>query len=259
MINHVRTLLMNVAPADFSSAYVFEEIIAPDYTVRTLPSYLVDLRRIIFGETPDRTMLNYRTRQLLCLLANSELQQFVTDLDPRITYDLSDIPTETFRPVVTPVNGTTAEAFLMEAPFDSSKTGQMLHEWSLYINGMSVEVTKTNPYTKVTLPVTYANSLSDPVPLVLSPLGLSMTDTEQPNFWNVRYFALPSKDLGQILADIDIMGESALIELFGIGTPLGETEPFKTFYNLWRTNPFTPYRLGAVVLAMAYQTNRILA
>jgi hypothetical protein len=51
-----------------------------------LPEPLRRVRAVLFGRDPDRRTLLYRTRQFLALLHACELEEFVTAVDPRVTY-----------------------------------------------------------------------------------------------------------------------------------------------------------------------------
>lgn len=92
MINHARTLLMNVAGAPGFNGELGEEIVPPDFIPAALPGSINTLRRTLFGADPDRVMLNYRARQLMQVLHSTPLVEYVTSLDSRITYDFSDDP-----------------------------------------------------------------------------------------------------------------------------------------------------------------------
>lgn len=91
MINHFRTLLLNRSGEEAGvSAHLGDEYVPTWYRAVPLPSYLTSVRRLLFGAAPDRVYLNYRVRQCLSLMHSSELAEFVTHLDSRITYDVAD-------------------------------------------------------------------------------------------------------------------------------------------------------------------------
>ena len=85
MINHARTLLLNVSAAAYAPGELGEEYVPP-YSALKLPTYLQTARRIIFGTAPDRVFLNYRVNELMRLLHQTELSEFVYALDSRVTY-----------------------------------------------------------------------------------------------------------------------------------------------------------------------------
>src|ERR1700733_15786498 len=99
MINHVRTLLLNTPSAGLPAVgYPGFEFVDPAYAPRTLPTPLQDIYRLLFGDSPDQALLNWRLREYMGILHSSEVSEYVLALDPRITYlpfndDLLDLVT----------------------------------------------------------------------------------------------------------------------------------------------------------------------
>lgn len=85
MINHARTLLLNIAPNTYNMDTLGEEYI-PKFDVLPIPHYLKLPHKILFGTDPDKVFLNFRAFELLSLAHRTELAEFVYALDPRITY-----------------------------------------------------------------------------------------------------------------------------------------------------------------------------
>jgi hypothetical protein len=86
MINHARTLLLNKANDTYLPGVIGEEYMPP-YSPVKLPSYLMTSRKILFGTDPDKVFLNFRLHELMNLIHQTELGEFVFALDNRITYD----------------------------------------------------------------------------------------------------------------------------------------------------------------------------
>jgi len=86
MINHARTLLLNQSANRTSSADAGYEYVPPTYKETPLPTTLKTIHDIIFGKTPDNYFRNYRARELLSYLHQTELADHVYRLDPRVTY-----------------------------------------------------------------------------------------------------------------------------------------------------------------------------
>lgn len=86
MINHGRSLLLNIAGKDYQPQYLGDEYIEPTFVRLNLPSYLQTARRLIFGSRPERVFLNYRVRELLHTIHETELAEYLYALDPRVTY-----------------------------------------------------------------------------------------------------------------------------------------------------------------------------
>ena len=87
MINHARTLLLNISPAKNHTAdYTVAEYVPPDFTPIPVTPALKLLRRTLFGQNPDARFLNLRVHELMAYLHNTELAEYIYKLDPRVTY-----------------------------------------------------------------------------------------------------------------------------------------------------------------------------
>jgi hypothetical protein len=86
MINHARTLLLNQSANRTSPADAGYEYVPSTYKETPLPTTLETIHNIIFGKTPDNYFRNYRARELLSYLHQTELADHVYRLDPRVTY-----------------------------------------------------------------------------------------------------------------------------------------------------------------------------
>jgi len=119
MYNHARTLLLNQSGEGGSQLiYPGDELIPEDFRPVKLPTYLQVVRSILFGISPDRVMLNYRSCQFLRLIQSTELQSHIAELDKRITYSPFDsrlLATELFQP--------------------SAVASQPVEDAAIYING----------------------------------------------------------------------------------------------------------------------------
>ncbi len=66
----------------------------------------------------------------------------------------------------------------------------------------------------------------------------------------------PRNSSAQILKKLDTIGEPSQLELFGVGSSIGNTDPMKTCYRLWKDSRESPYRLAAATFALIYQTEQ---
>lgn len=147
MINHARTLLANLdGPGVLQQPG--DEFIPGTYRKLQLPGYLVGLRSILFGTAPDRMFINYRVRQLMTMLHTTELAEFVTDLDNRVTYWPStkrDFFDETvFVPRLTVVNvHAPSRVYIRGVPTADEALGRLNELWAItLIGGNRVRITK---------------------------------------------------------------------------------------------------------------------
>lgn len=103
-------------------------------------------------------------------------------------------------------------------------------------------------------PVGYESGLGTPFALDGSGLtGRFHDDVPDSTSWTVDCLARPAADLGQVLAALDAIGEDAMAGLFGDAP----AEPYRTWKALWYSAAPLPYRLGAVLLALAARTDEL--
>ena len=86
MINHARTLLLNIPANRTQMQDPGYEYIPDTFQPVVLPSSIQLLRRALFGAKPDNYFLNIRARELLGYIHETELAEYIYALDPRVTY-----------------------------------------------------------------------------------------------------------------------------------------------------------------------------
>lgn len=255
MVNHVRTLLLNM-PA--SAATPMGEYVPPEFATVAVPGAVGRARAFLFGPRPDPAMLDFRLRQYMAMLHATELAEFVVAQDPRITYtpggrDMADFdPT----PVVTP-DGHDLTLYLGGSLPAASGDGRMDWSWrvvALLAGKSAAAVTRQGPtrgYAEHD--IGFPGGLSDPFPLDGSPLTARFhaAGAVDGTAWTVACLARPARDPGQIAADLGTAGANVIPFLFG---PAAE-EPYRTWQNLWASDQPLAYRLGAVLLAVAARTD----
>lgn len=263
MINHLRTLLLNVDGAQASGpTFPGEEFVPPDFkAVSPLPGYLQAFRRLLFGAAPDRAMLNYRLRQLLPLLHVTALAEFVFSFDPRVTYwpflD-TGLVRDSLQTVISQISGAPAALFVegeMPAPDDS---GIMRRIWQITIVDLAnVQIDQLTPPGPSSIAAyTLTSGLSNPIALPGSNLNVQFPNAF-PARWQVTAYGRPQRGASDLLTGSLSLGSENINELFAAGTPTGASEPFMTFRNLWEQHFEPPYALGGLLLAAAYRTDQI--
>jgi len=257
MINHARTLLLNVN-GDGYGGNPGDEYIPIDYARQELPTCLQQVRHLLFGLSPDRLMLNYRARQILALLHATELVQFVTDLDSRITYTVDDprLFSVAFGITVTPDIGVTGQlSFIGEADLPDL-SGKCLQQWQVTVlDAATIEVRrKTAPSADFISNYEIQNGLSTPV--ALPGCSMQFRFSEDPlGSWLVEARTRPAWDIGIVTANLRKLSELTFLDLFYIGR--GKPEPWPTFYRLWQSHAELAFALGGLVLGMIYRTEEI--
>jgi hypothetical protein len=193
MINHARTLLLNIEPRTYNSDMLGEEFI-PEFNAIKLPTYLDRARKIIFGTDPDKVFLNFRAYELLSLMHRTELAEFVYALDPRVTYSvtgLSDFFRGAYTTEIEKIAGVVRSNILLSgAATADNALGRAYYEYVIRIvnDTASTAIAELSPVTgatneevvrwAVSLPLTFKSSrpvmrldttqllgLSEPTPL----------------------------------------------------------------------------------------------
>lgn len=259
MINHVRTLLLNMdGSKTYATDHPGEEFVDPDYKSLVLPRPLRLIRDCLFGASADRAMLNYRLRQLLSLVHACELSEFAASLDSRITYWPVHL-TDTFDQSVfgTKVTATAGDGILYaHGTVNFLAISQLIYQWQITVNnnGTVTVAQQTDPMVTVNYGYTLTNGLSQELPLIGTPQTFSFTGNPGDQ-WLVQTVARPLYGLPTVLRTVEQgMTDEVYTALFG---GFGRTEPYTTFSNLWLYHPEVAYRLGAVVLALAYRCDEI--
>lgn len=284
MINHARTLLMNVdGPARPSE--LGEEFIPAAYRTVTLPPELQAVRSVLFGSSPDRLYLNYRIRQLIGLLHSTELVDHVLALDPRITYwpDTQErLLNAEFAPRASWYAGATRPVSFVGDNLADDYAGISRSSWLVTFPVENIAVVQRTKNPRTSVDVTYAtgNGLTGPIPLHGSRLSIQV-GTGGANIGaegltglklSINTLARPSTDIGAIVATLEQSLDRMLLNRVFYGDaggdpkyelvaysehPMGLTEPLATFRQLWEHHPLAAYRLGGLLLAVIYRTETL--
>jgi len=258
MINHVRTLLMNVSGGSQPGAdFLGEQLVPAGYTAVELDANLTRVRRILFGVSPDRVMLNYRLWQLMLVLHATELEEYVLALDTRVTY-LNDLRNDlfgdaSFRPRVASSDAT--RVYFGGSPEPPDATGRARHRFDVTADA-TPEITvrrMTPPASTTVTPVSVSGGLLTPVSLTGSGYTVQMGAVGDSRTVVVEVLNRPQWSLGSLNAALHEIGEPVLLSLFGTS----RDEPYMTLRELFFDHPYMPYQLGAAVIALAYRTESV--
>ena len=257
MINHIRTLLLNEdgTGTGFTNQ-PGDEFVPPNFQAQVLPTTAAKSMIPLLGEGADRVAKNYRLRQLMAVLHSTELEEFVLQPDPRITYDilpLDELFDSLFQATIEPLEGTLSQLFLVGRLEDEVVSGPIHQQWLVEVtSSTSVRVDRLSPPPSTT----YQNYvLTENLSNLLSLTGSTLQFRVEGGIgskWHVQVYQRPAADLGQVLADVDAITEDIKLSLFGVGTSRAKAEPWLTFRNLYQKHIELPYRLGAFTLAVGY-------
>ena len=261
MYNHIRNLLVNLTGNDsYYSNVPGDELIPSEYfEIENLPTFLQVARSRIFGAKPDRAMLNYRAAQLLEMISCTDLQDYVLATDHRITYEKSGQSLKSgFEPEVVKLGGAATDILtLKNTPVRPDITGRSGYEYHISIETTptdTVTVAKRSwPASTETFDLTITDGLSQEIPLTGSGFKVYVNAATDGAAWLVKGFTRPSTDLSAIEESLREIGEPYLLQIFGVK----DVEPYLTFKNCWNNHPDLAYRLGGIVLAIAYRTGEL--
>ena len=258
MFNHARTLLLNISGSNNPGPdYLGEELVPYEYRARSLSTPLQNIRRHLFGANPDRAMLNYRAQQLLSTIEKTSLQEFVTDLDNRITYRFGKdhilARHETWEPKIVRIGGDVSNAlYVTGKPVRPDYTGRLYYQFSISLSGTAITISReTPPIDSKSIDYSLVNNLSPAFDLLYTGYRIHVNTTSSLVSWSVSGYLRPQLSFGDIVQSLDKVGEPTLVELFGTKN----VEPWNTFKNLWYDSSDVVYRLGAITLALIYRTN----
>lgn len=257
MINHARTLLLNVASTGgFDVGVLGEEYIHPDFRPVASSEALRFVRRVLFGSAPDRLMLNYRARQLFSLLHTSPYIDHVLALDSRVTYwpgrDTS-LFVDNFGNIVTQTNGADSTLTVVGESSSNSASGQLRNAWLVtVIDASNVRVARDTGVSTVTRTYTVSGGLSSPIPLHGSGLFVRFREDAVGSTWHVDSRARPSTSLPQIVAAL----RQSLPPAYARALFYSNEEPYKTFRNLWYDHDMLTFQLCGFLLAAIYAADR---
>lgn len=238
MINHARTLLLNVS-GELQPRYdIAYDAYIPKYDQLVLKSDLALIYKYIFGNKPDYQGLCFRAAQCLNTISSTPYSRYLYALDSRVTYDFSAYRSDVFPEVR--ATRSTGDTLTMSGQYSIPESeGRADALWQIkWLDGVghlkSTEVRDTT--------VTFNQSLRLPNSDIFI-TSSSVTDGEQ---WNIRFRDVPHNFSDVIDRLVD--NEKNISTLFGSAI----SEPFSTFYALTKHAMF-PYRASGLLLAYIYK------
>ena len=240
MINHTRTLLLNVKGEHLERTDIPGDVYIPAYTPIELNSSLQSVYTLLFGTAYDYEGLIYRVSQYMGLLHATEYSPYITAVDSRLTYDADGLTVMSEGLFATVIVG---HGLKVVGTWDQAGAdGRSINQWTVKaLTSGTVKVTnlvsgRSTVYT--TGDVKY-----------LIGSDLRLTFDRQPYTPNSEWFvgvrSRPLYSLGEILASIRVLPLSTIEEVFGDTS----VEPNKTFYNLYSKHYALPYQLSGFLLA----------
>ena len=259
MINHLRTLLLNVDGSNTPGVdFPGEQFVPEEFRVRVLASPAKTVRNFLFGPGPDRALLNFRLQEYLTCIHSSNLESFVRRLDPRLTYwpfhtglfeKLSQGATANKL-----TGGENQNLYFVGPNRATESVNRIYFQWRLeVISGSVVRVTEYSDASSLTTVTDQVYTLSGGLSSLITLGGSELSvcfDAGVGGSWLVEVLAQPERQLCQVVDDLDTGLNSAIRSWL-----FPEQEPYLYFRDLWERSDFLPERVAGVVLAIGYQLN----
>ena len=243
MINHIRTLLMNMPGEAHPRLDIVYDAYTPAYTPAKLPAGLSVVRTLLFGTSPDYQGMCMRTAQLLALVAGTPYAAHLVSVDSRITYDFTRINPQRFPEIF--VQATTPAGVQIPISVEGQYTppagsGRSVATWAITWTGGVGSVVGTDTRS-------VEISASKCFTLPGSTLAVSTIELPVDGVWRISHRSMVSDVVTAV--DAVLTSEAAMGALF----PPGLDEPMAT-YRALTTHAMFPYRAAGVTLALAERT-----
>lgn len=292
MINHGRTLLLNIWAQSAQQRQLGYEYISGEFRPLALPTALKTARRLLFGSHPDQRFLNLRAFELLSYIHQTPAVEYLYKLDKRVTYwpahnvDTFQFPANI---EITQIRGVQRPVAIGGEFLANNSTGRAQRQYTIgFVNvdevPIALEEEDGNKYLLIETADRVLNELSSDfmslatdtinemrlkekqqingeIPLITLPetnvrIKFAALATDPDTYsgrWYVKLTANPQPAITTLIPSLELLGEPVFLELFGVT----DEEPYATFKNLWFDHPLPAYRLAGLVLAVIYRTERV--
>jgi hypothetical protein len=203
-------------------------------------------------------MLNYRTHQILTLVAATDLQSYVENLDTRITYSagVTKLRDESlFRPEIK-ANYTVpgAAIYLSGTNISPDASGLCAYSYHVSVDGNYLNISRTlTPVSSTSTLLTFNNGLSQEIPLPYSNFKVRVNAQAENCSWQISGNYRPTLTLAKIDESLRKTGDDILTQLFGAS----KAEPYATFYNCWKDHPEFAYRFAGLIMSYIYRVEEV--
>lgn len=265
MINHARTLLLNVSDS-YSNGSMGAEYISEDFSVLELPNYLKNIRSTLFGSDPELVYLNSQVNRLIQLVSATDYEPYLYKFDPRKTYNTEELGSTFLSYNFSFVNKHsvyTDVATLGKLQPDVG-VGALLQVWTIgLVKDTSWTAIVTNLKTRQTATTVLTTSpegaYSSPIAVPGQTAKMSIKlDAElyvSGYSYNATIVAVahPPDTLNDVISKVALLGGD-LTDLFGRSA----VEPYMTFYGLWGQDESFPDKVAGLTLALIWRMNELL-
>jgi len=247
VLNHVRTLLRNVSGRQQQQLLSpLAEPVDPAFRARRLPPWLQVAHHGLFGTQPDTFYLDYRTREILNLIAGTALADVLTARDTRITEEFlaaASIPTMTPN-IANDADSATHTLNCSNSPDADDLRGRAWYHYTVAIASSVLTLTTDSGDAYQTAPVNGVYRITAP-----NGMRLTVAPTTGSATWRVYGYSRP-RGLYVALRDFEQQAGPWFDELISPQTGNAELQACR---EIWTRRPAAdfPNRMAALVLATA--------
>lgn len=256
MINHFWTLLLNKSGANLLVDLPGSEFVDPDFVEVDLPSYLKQIRSLLFGPSPDYYGMIFRGQQFLRLLNAFGWQEELTRYDGRTSYVRPELASGTFFQAPEYRVSNYLDAFHWQNRiYTDDRTNRLRWQWTVTAEGGNImriaaaHDPSLTTYQDYTVDGDLTSTLT--LPGVGSTFVVNAPETGVQ--WLVEASLQPAVPIVSVAGSVVDLPQDTVRQLCD---PI-DAEPGQTFYNVWSTHPETLNRLAAVVAAVVYRTEQL--
>lgn len=271
MINHARTLLLNISAKTNRNEIPGYEYIPPNFVPIDLPQTLNTVHKLLFGANPDNYFANLRALELLRYIHSTDLESYLYRFDSRITYAAPnsgelfanfDVAPKIVVKKNSPLLLNVVGQFIAdnklghgqrEYNLKVTKTTATAYELEIYdiVDRVKTQQTKeiASGDVSILLPNTTVNAKLNNTARLTTDFQIGDDVAE----WEVLLRANPTPAIVGVMPALEFLGAPVLLELFGAAP----VEPYLTFQNVWSDHPLPTYKLSGIVLAFIYRLHEL--
>ena len=283
MVNHIRTLLLNEAGSNKPGySFPLEEYVPADYLAIKPNDACRKSLIAIFGTYPDRAYKNWRLYQISKITEACGFEKYWYKFDSRVTHfgridteidssfgkavltssHLNEIKTITYyasnggvsvsKDLVSASQTSSEEevgAFVSGYPSSDESRGRVLSYWQIESgSGGTFSIKRlSDPAYEDNVTLSFSGGLSEAVTLRGS--GIQIKFRNNPgNAWDLTVVAMPSTDIGVVMANLDALSPDIHDYLFSSSYP-----EIKELKRYWDNSIDANERLSAFSIALGYR------
>lgn len=267
MINHVRTLLLNIGPQQNNGPGA--EFIEPTFQAANLPQWMLDVQAVLFPLDASGYQRNLRALMIMQLLHQPDLLPYTLLFDNRYVYSLTDhyFKQTALTGLTITQSGTAGASTLVPVFFADQdprdlNLKQGLYQW-MYTHRISDGnvVTETYNGNKTNRTVTFTNGSTQHITLIPDYLLLYFEDPSDMLSGNFHYTVTLEVPLAfdpvALLSQFERMDlrDATAARVFDNWSAY-DTE-LANLRVIWYQGTEATLRLGAFILAFAIQLERV--